>query len=183
MSGIKVEQYLNPQDDLWGFVEKVVKAEGFFLYDLAKPRAGLLRVFIERSEVPGNDMLGDGSDTDTGNSDGTKSERSTNLGVSADDCITVCRRLMDAFAVDGQELGIGSEPDLEVSSPGLDRGMRLESHFAAEVGSNVKVWLDGKAITGILEDFKEKVLFFRELEASNVTEIPFVEVRKAQKVF
>jgi ribosome maturation factor RimP len=162
MSGIKVQQYIDPEDRLWKFVEGVVSAEGFLLYDIAKPRSGFLRIFIEREK-----------DTD--------SEKGS--GVSADDCITVCRRLMDGFAVEGTDLGTGAEPDLEVSSPGLDRVMRLNDHFSSGIGSNVKIWLEDKAVSGVLEDFRSDTLYVKESEDTEVYRIPFAEVRKAQRVF
>jgi ribosome maturation factor RimP len=105
-------------------------------------------------------------------------------GVTADDCITVCRRLMDAFAVEGEMLGSGREPELEVSSPGLDRVMRLPWHFVNGIGSSVKLWLADRAVSGVIEDCsKDEVLAFRESENPEVQHIPLSEVRKAQIIF
>ncbi len=165
MSSIKLEQFIDPQDKLWEFVENIVKGEGFSLYDIIKPRQGLLRVFI--------DSLVDSPAGD--------SKRGS--GVNADDCITVCRRLMDALAVEGSALGVGASPDLEVSSPGLDRVMRLDEHFSSGIGSKVKLWLEGEAVTGVLEDYKMNTLYFKGVESAEVSQIPFSDVRKAQKIF
>ena len=56
-------------------------------------------------------------------------------GVEVDDCATVSRQLSAALDVDDV---IAAAYLLEVSSPGLDRPLFTESHFAAQVGEEVK---------------------------------------------
>jgi ribosome maturation factor RimP len=56
-------------------------------------------------------------------------------GVEVDDCATVSRQLSAALDVDDV---IATAYLLEVSSPGLDRPLFSESHFAQQVGETVK---------------------------------------------
>jgi ribosome maturation factor RimP len=171
MAANKNEKFLSVDSPIWAKVASVVMSEGFSLYDVSMPRQNLLRVFIDKKK---EDVSKIGS------------------GVTADDCIKVCRALMDTFAVEGGDLGVSSEPDLEVSSPGLDRLLRLDEHFNSGIGSKVKLWLQDEAVTGVIEDFKLDTIYFRGLDdskagsdklGSGLVEIPFSSIRKAQRLY
>ncbi len=56
-------------------------------------------------------------------------------GVQVDDCATVSRQLSAALDVEDVILAAYL---LEVSSPGIDRPLFTEAHFAAQVGEKVK---------------------------------------------
>lgn len=58
-------------------------------------------------------------------------------GVSVDQCAEISRGL--SLLLDVEDLVDGGHYDLEVSSPGLDRPLRLHRHFASAVGEKVKV--------------------------------------------
>ena len=51
---------------------------------------------------------------------------------------------MSFFLVEGARLGVGTEPELEVSSPGVNRHLRLPEHFKSAVGERVKIGVRGE---------------------------------------
>jgi len=142
-------------------VSEIVAAEKLSLYDLIKPRANSLRVFIDKP----------------------KGDEKKGSGITSGECSSVCRRLRHAFVVDGPNLGVSSEPELEVSSPGLERELRLHEHFVEAVGSKVKVVAKDRFVVGILEDFKDEVIFIRESQDKDVVEMPYRELKKGQIIF
>jgi hypothetical protein len=61
--------------------------------------------------------------------------------------------------VDGTELGVGAEPGIEVSSPGLNRDLRLADHFSWSVGHLIKVVrVDGDVLIGKVTNFDGETL-------------------------
>lgn len=62
-------------------------------------------------------------------------------GVSSQDCINCCRKLMEYFLTHGDEYGISLEPDIEVSSPGVNRILRNIDHFTLAKNERVKLYL------------------------------------------
>ena len=58
-------------------------------------------------------------------------------GVKSDDCTRVCKRLLLQSAV--EDLGFDSETQLEVNSPGVNRRLRVLSHYQSALEQNVKV--------------------------------------------
>ncbi len=59
-------------------------------------------------------------------------------GVSLDDCERVSRQISSVFDVEDP---IDGEYTLEVSSPGLDRPLYTEAHYARYVGETISVRL------------------------------------------
>jgi len=57
--------------------------------------------------------------------------------VSIDQCANISRAL--SLLLDVEDLVSGDAYDLEVSSPGLDRPLRLDWHFEKAVGNTVKL--------------------------------------------
>lgn len=153
--------YIDPTDKMWTFVSEIVADEKLSLYDLVKPRANSLRVFIDKA----------------------KDDEKKGSGITSGECSTVCRRLLHAFVVDGVNLGISAEPELEVSSPGLERELRLPEHFMEAIGSKVKVVAKDRFVVGILEDFKDEVILIRESPDKDVVEILYRNLKKGQIVF
>ena len=162
MSPSSLHHYIEPGDKLWNFVSNVAMDENLELYDLLRPRQNLLRVFIDKRKIDSKEVSG---------------------GVTSGDCSNFCRRLMHSFMVEGVELGVGNEPELEVSSPGLERELRLPTHFSAVVGKNIKLVANDKYISGILEDFRDETLFIRENENKETKAVNFNDVRKGQLIF
>lgn len=159
--------YVNPSEALWEFVSSMAADEDLRLYDLIKPRANALRVFIDK---PKTEIDKKGS------------------GVTSGDCSTLCRRLMHAFGVEGQNLGISSEPEIEVSSPGLERDLRLAQHFEEAVGHKIKMTTKSGFISGVLEAFSDGILTVKEGDENTKKEKPsvqvnFNDVKKGQLLF
>ncbi|HDR14958.1 MAG TPA: ribosome maturation factor RimP [Desulfobacteraceae bacterium] len=104
-------------------------------------------------------------------------------GITLDECVEVSRE------VDGLIELEDVVPDpyvLEVSSPGLDRPLRKEKHFAAAVGRKVKVKMkkpveNRRNFTGMLESFNANLITL-QIENHNVT-LPVAEIEKARIVY
>jgi ribosome maturation factor RimP len=102
------------KDKLFGLLEPVVGGLGYELVDVEWSSAGrhsLVRIYIDR--------------TDGG-------------GVGLDDCERASRAI--GAALDAAD-PIGHEYRLEVSSPGFDRPLRTEAHFARFAGSEACIEL------------------------------------------
>src|SRR5690606_14558178 len=105
-------------------------------------------------------------------------------GVSIDDCTEVSRFLEPLL--EEQEVVPGSY-DLEVSSPGLDRRLRLREDFEAAVGQQVKLKLrqplpnGGSGVTGDLVrvESDEVVLNVSKHEVS----IPLNNIVRATRIW
>ncbi len=113
----KSYSFLSKEDPLWKTLSEITEDEGLVLYDVERPLAGQLRVFIEKQ----------------------KAGESAKEGVTSEDCSRLCRRLMIFFSVEGESLGLSSEPEIEVSSPGINRRLRTVEQFAGALGERVKV--------------------------------------------
>jgi ribosome maturation factor RimP len=121
---------------LWKTVEQVALEEGVVLFDLELPsdtrRGGALKVFITRPVADGsNPQEREGERESAGNAeDGARG------GISFEDCVRVSKRILD---LDEQSELIPGNCTLEVSSPGINRKLRLPEHFKGAVGERVKV--------------------------------------------
>lgn len=76
---------------------------------------------------------------------------------------------------------------LEVSSPGLERNLRLPRHFAREVGKTVAVRLRNvvqgeRRVTGVLVDAGPEVFTVRD-ESGAERAVPYADVDRARTVF
>ena len=95
--------------EVWQRIEELVQNEGLGLYDL-EVLAGTLKVTLHSKE-----------------------------GVKSGDCSRICKRLVVLLSVEGANLGVGSEPHIEVNSPGINRALRIHEHYLGAVGERVKV--------------------------------------------
>ena len=107
-------------------------------------------------------------------------------GITIDDCEKV-HRTIDPLL---DELDpIEGTYNLQVSSPGLERAVKYDRHYAALIGEKLEVRLFApleacpgrKAFTGTLESFADGVITLRDGE--NVYSIPRDAVSKAKTVF
>ena len=129
--------FADSQSELWLAVNRIAEDEGLSLYDLERTPLGL-RVFVERHPI------GESTDNMVEKLECTaeicvNDARSTQEAVSSEDCARLSRRLVTFFTVKGSTLGIGDELALEVSSPGINRHLRLISHFKNVVGQRIKI--------------------------------------------
>lgn len=123
---------------LWSTIDAIVRSEGLQLFDLDLPsdtrRAGALRVFITRPKT--SDATGPGKIVPAPAESTEEGSEETRGGVSFDDCARVSKRILD---LDEQRELIPGNCTLEVSSPGINRNLRLLEHFREAVGERVKV--------------------------------------------
>jgi ribosome maturation factor RimP len=99
---------------LFGLLEPVAAGLGYELLEIEFSSAGrnaLIRVYIDRTD---------------------------GAGIGLDDCERVSRAISAALD-DGDP--VGHEYQLEVSSPGFDRPLRTEAHFARFAGSEARIEL------------------------------------------
>ncbi len=151
--------FVSPESRLWSEIKEVSLDEGLLLYDLEKLGNKALRITVES----------DGADKN---------------GVSIKDCTKLCRRLQVLFAASGSSFGLIEEPEIDVSSPGVNRGLRLAKHFSDSVSDRVKVTfesvLEGKrTVTGILEKFDGNLLSLVDEGTSDLVEVEFSSISKA----
>jgi ribosome maturation factor RimP len=156
---------LSPQavEKLKSLADEVCHREGCMLYDLefsGNPKNRILRVFIEADGAP----------------------------VSIDQCANVSRGL--SLQLDVEDLIPGGQYELEVSSPGIERPLRLPWHFKKAIGQEVKVvtfdpveGLKGevKSLSNELVSADEEAATFRvnEVEAR----VPYTNIKRAQVIF
>lgn len=101
-------------------------------------------------------------------------------GVSTDDCEAVSRRLSDVL---DEKDPIPQSYFLEISSPGLDRKLSLESHFLDSIGKKLVIKLyspiqGAKSMEGILKGYADHTM---ELECEDGT-ILKIEKSKAADI-
>jgi ribosome maturation factor RimP len=166
---------------LWETIDEVAKAEGVELFDVDFPgdssRGGVVRVYITKSpcrEVSGGD---EGVPDENGKS---------RNGVQFDDCVRVCKRLLD---IDEQEAFIPDTCTLEVSSPGINRRLRLPQHFVGAVGERVRVKFrnlttnTNQVVLGTLRSVTSDLLEIQSEEGSGIVTCDMSEIKDARVDF
>lgn len=124
---------MNGHSSMWETIRAAAVAEGVDLFDVDLPsdarRGGVLRVYITRpaGKVVAQEVNTEGGE---GAAEGGRG------GVTFEDCVRVSKRLLDIDERDGL---IPDTCTLEVSSPGVNRRLRLPEHFAGAVGERVRV--------------------------------------------
>lgn len=144
---------------MWSMITEVAQSEGVELFDIEFPRdggasgrSGVVRVYITKS----SDAVAEGSEE--------SSERRNS--VTFDDCVRVTKRLLD---IDEQSAFVPASCVLEVSSPGINRTLRLPLHFSGAVGERVRMKFRNtegayQVVTGLLQSCNNGVL---EIEAED----------------
>lgn len=102
-------------------------------------------------------------------------------GVAIEDCAAVSRALSDLLDVNDDV--VTGHFMLEVSSPGLNRPLRLPSHFKRVIGERVKITLAGQVdgrrrIKGSLERADDTVVVVIDDEGSR-REISYKDITRA----
>jgi len=113
-------------------------------------------------------------------------------GISLDRCVEATRQLDDWGPLDQ---AINGTYTLEVSSPGIERPLRVEKHFRKFIGSTVEISLNTKVCdrfktSGKLIDLQERVDAENQGAASlvietskGVVDVPMALIKKAHLVF
>jgi len=103
-------------------------------------------------------------------------------GVTVGDCQNVSRELSDILELEDV---IVERYFLEVSSPGLERELRLKKHYVSAINETVKITYDlGDERHSIKGKLKEVLEGKIKVEVnSNLLEIPFSAIKKARTFF
>ena len=145
---------------MWRKISEVADSEGVELFDIECPReggasgrSGVVRVYITKS----SDAVAEGSAVIAEGSEGSSERRSS---VTFDDCVRVTKRLLD---IDEQNAFVPASCVLEVSSPGVNRTLRLPVHFSGAIGERIRIKFrnaDGayQVVTGLLRSCNDGVL-------------------------
>ncbi len=123
---------------LWSTIEEIAREEGVELFDVELPsdtrRGGALRVYITKPKTSGVVSAERGNNgADDVVAEGGESPRG---GISFEECVRVSKRILD---LDEQQELIPGNCTLEVSSPGINRKLRLPAHFQGALGERVRV--------------------------------------------
>lgn len=161
---------MKSREELWNILEGLAEEEGLELFDVVwpAPRGAVLRVFVSK---------------------GKRGE-----GVDVEECASMSRRIL--AHPDVEDL-LPGKCLLEVSSPGINRKLRLPWHFAGAVGERVKVTFvhtdtrcdthreptSKRTVTGVLTACDGKRLEVEEEKSTQKWEIPLAEVSEARVDF
>ncbi len=165
---------------MWRMISDVAASEGVELFDIEYPRdggasrrSGVVRVYI----IKGAESVAESSEE--------SSERRGS--VTFEDCVRVTKRLLD---IDEQNAFVPASCVLEVSSPGINRALRLPVHFSGAIGERVRLKFGNaqgsyQVVTGQLRAINDSILEV-EVEEKKRTEtlsIPLAEVKEARVDF
>ncbi len=162
--------YLEKESDLWKELASLAKDEGLFLYDVERFANSGLRVLVSK--------------------EGEQDSDSPKESVTSGDCSRFCKRLMIHFSVDAESFGLASEPEIEVSSPGVNRSLRTSEQFQGAVGERIKVvWQESledaptNTTVGVLREFSKGELSVLDEQSGEPQSVVFEHVRKAHVDF
>lgn len=175
--------YLTKQDELWQTLASIAADEGLELYDAEKPSPLCLRIVADKAKQ----ARAEGENTQS-------ASEPPHEYVSSGDCTRLCRRLMHFFAVEGTRFGLGEEPDIDVSSPGVNRTLRLEEHYEKAVGQRIKIVFtpvengNGKhkktsTVIGMLERAENGTIQVVEEQGGKSYEVPRESIIRARVEF
>jgi ribosome maturation factor RimP len=107
-------------------------------------------------------------------------------GVMFEDCVRVCKKLLD---IDEKDPFIPDTCTLEVSSPGINRRLRLPEHFEGAVGERVRIKYRNpetstyQVILGTLRSKSGDVVEVESESKKEMVSIPLNEVKEARVDF
>lgn len=156
--------YLNPSSALWSEISELAIDEELKLYELQKKGSGSLDVVIDK----------------------LKSSEKAMVGI--EDCTRFSKRLRLTLASVGEEFGLSDDLEIMVSSPGVNRSLRLPCHFDSALGQRVKIsWTDNEDKTnislGILKDFSENLISVVDEKSKKLSSIEFSSIKSANVEF
>lgn len=165
---------------LWRTVQEVAVSEGVELFDIDFPRdggasgrSGVVRVYITKAPSVAGEV-----------GEELPERRSS---VTFEDCVRVTKRLLD---IDEQNAFVPASCVLEVSSPGVNRTLRLPEHFSGAVSERVRIKFrtpqgSYQVVTGLVQSLNDGVLEI-EVDEKKVKEkllIPLNDVKEARVDF
>jgi ribosome maturation factor RimP len=179
-------------DKLWTELTDIVNSEGLSLYDVERLGGGGLRIFIS-NDSSAEKKVSEDSESEKVSTEENKEESAgySQGGVTSKACSKLVRRLQTFFLVEGKGLGLPDEPFIEVSSPGLNRHLRLPCHYQSALGEIIKVSFlsnyifEGaedkpfKNVIGRLAKYDENQICVEEEGTKRVFEFAPAKVRRA----
>ncbi|NMC64207.1 MAG: hypothetical protein GYA55_13665 [SAR324 cluster bacterium] len=150
------------REELWSILESLAREEDLELFDVSwpAPRGPVLRVFV--------------------------SKEARGASVDVEECASLSKRILNSPYI--EELAPGN-CSIEVSSPGINRRLRLPEHYIAAVGERVKVTLidavskSKRTVTGMLLSCDGKKLRLGVEKSSEKLEVPLENVSEARVDF
>lgn len=182
-------QYLDKVDPLWRALQAIVADERLELYDAERIGNGGLRLSVSAPEKIGRSP---GRSPGRAEPEQSKQPAAQESGVTSGDCSRICRRLMTFFEVEGPNFGLSVEPHIEVSSPGVNRTLRLPEHFRGAIGERLKIVPSGKielegrqldSLVGELKRFEDDELLLEEESSKAIVKIAAGDIKKAAVEF
>ena len=215
--------YYDAESVLWKELEEIVQDEGLKLYDV-EMLGDILRVYIEKpiiavtEEHVTTSVVNAGklqAEAMSGSAEKPVVPVDSEGGVTLEDCRKLTKRLLFAFRLmeetEGSDAALRSLSRqnfrLEVSSPGLDRHVRLPWHFEQAVNCRVKiqfmaeqVMISGgkvydddkpvendipgkKTVVGLLKSYKDGYVVFVEVTKGLEYTVPFDSIRSCRFVY
>jgi ribosome maturation factor RimP len=166
------------QTAMWRMIDEVATSEGVQLFDIEFPsdggasgRSGVVRVYITKPV--------------SAESEGSEEAPERRSSVTFEDCVRVTKRLLD---IDEAEPFVPASCVLEVSSPGINRTLRLPVHFVGAVGERVRMKFRNaqnayQVVTGQLRSADEQTLEIESEEKKEVLVVKLSEVKEARVDF
>jgi len=163
---------------VWKTISEVAQEEGVELFDVDFPgdvrRGGVVRVYItkagQRAPQEQPELV-----------DGASEESVNRNGVMFEDCVRVCKKLLD---IDEKEPFIPDTCTLEVSSPGINRRLRLPEHFEGAVGERVRIKYrnpETSAYQVILGTLRSKSGETVEVESESKKEVVSIQLQEVKE--
>lgn len=173
---------------LWGTIEEIARGEGVQLFDVELPsdtrRGGALRVYITKPQVA---QAGSAAGRDEAEVDlAGDTEATPRGGISFEECVRVSKRILD---YDEQQEIIPGNCTLEVSSPGINRKLRLPAHFEGAVGERVRVKFRSAetgatvVVHGVIRHAAGGTVQLESEPKREVVSIPLSEIKEARVDF
>lgn len=176
---------------LWDTIREVTDEFGVELFDIDYPaggaHGGVLRVYLSRPKgvvaKPEVDTVVDldaDEDSDLGAEAGNQRG-----GVSFEDCVKVTKKLLD---LDEQDGFIPEGCVLEVSSPGINRRLRLPQHYSGAVGERVRVKFKTdtgtyRVVTGVLSALEGDGFIVDDEQSRGQVQVSIPSIKEARVDF
>lgn len=179
---------------MWKMIQEVAVSEGVELFDIEFPRdggasgrSGVVRVYITKSAADSTDSSEESSSDESSSEENSEELPERRSGVTFEDCVRVTKRLLD---IDEQNGFVPASCVLEVSSPGVNRTLRLPAHFSGAIGERVRVKFRNaqgayQVVVGLLQSFANDELDI-EVDEKKVKEkllVPLNGVKEARVDF
>lgn len=175
---------------LWDRIAAIAREEGVEIFDIELPsdtrRGGVLRVFITRRNSSSETESSETKSSEVELSTGEVNLAHGRSAVSFEDCVRVSKRILDA---DEEEEIIPSTCTLEVSSPGINRKLRLPEHFQGAVGERIRIKFRNVetgaviVVTGVVRAGTPEMVSVEDEAKELVFDIPVTEIKEARVDF